>query len=413
MRNQWTGGQYSLFRALLGLFMALHFLRLIPWGTELFSSQGALALAAQSHAFSFFPNPLAYWNSPGFIGLFLASGVLAGICLAIGLWDRWAAVFLWLIGACLLDRNPLILNPHLPYLGWLLLAHACLPRAPYGSWEARRLSDRGASWSFPSALYGAAWLVVSWTYSYSGYRKAFTHSWTDGTALSWILQHPMARDNSAAHLLAALPAPLLAALGFGVLLLEFLNGPLALFRVLRPWVWAAVTWMHLVILAVLDFPELTLGMLVVQGFLFDPGWIKPRKVEGTPVLFYDGACGLCHRTVVFILAEDRQQPAFRFAPLQGKAFKRMVPAKVRAGLPDSLVVRTPGGILLTRSDAVLFLLETMGGLWRLMAWKGRLVPRAWRDRAYDVVARVRSRLFKKPKDLCPLGPKAWAARFEA
>jgi hypothetical protein len=282
MKNQWTGGQYSLYRAFLGLFMTFHFARLMPWGVELFSSQGALALSTTTHSFGAFPNPLAFWNGPVGVSLFLGLGVLAGLLLTLGIQDRWAAVFLWFQWACLLDRNPLILNAHLPYLGWLLLAHACLPRGPYGSWDAKGLPDRGASWRFPPALYGVAWMVVSWSYSYSGYRKAFTHSWTDGTALAWILRHPMARDNFAAHLLSASPAPFLAFLSFGILGLELLNGPLSLFRSLRPWIWSGVTLMHLGILATLDFPEMTLGMLVVQAFLFDPGWVRFGQKEQFP-----------------------------------------------------------------------------------------------------------------------------------
>lgn len=409
MKNGWTGGQYSLFRGLLGLFMTFHFLLLLPWGKELFSGQGALGLSTAKHAYAFFPNPLALWNSPFDITVFLALGVLASLFLTLGLQDRWAAVLLWFQWACLLDRNPLILNPHLPYLGWLLLAHACQPKAPFWSWEARKLPDRGASWTFPPALFGVAWLVVSWSYSFSGYRKAFTPSWTNGSALTWILQHPMARDNFAMHLLAVLPAPLLAALGFFVLGLEFLNGPLSLFRVLRPWVWSAVTLMHLGILMTLDFPELTLGMLLVQAFLFDPAWITPKKTSGTPILFYDGACGLCHRAVLFALAENSP---FHFAPLQGKTFQKEVPSKERALLPDSLVVRIPEGETLTRSDAVLYLLDSLGGVWRLLAMAGRLVPRPARDLAYDFVAATRAKIFSKPPDLCPRVPAEWATRFE-
>jgi predicted DCC family thiol-disulfide oxidoreductase YuxK len=409
MKNGWTGGQYSLFRGLLGLFVTFHFFSLMPWGKELFSSEGALGFSTSKHLDEYFPNPLALWNSPFDITVFLALGVLAGLCLTLGVRDRWAAVLLWFQWACLLDRNPLILNPHLPYLGWLLLAHACLPKAPFGSWDARRLPDRGASWTFPTALFGTAWLVVSWSYSFSGYRKAFTPSWTDGTALTWILQHPMSRDNFAQHFLAGLPGPVLAALTFAVLGLEFFNGPLALFRALRPWVWSAVTLMHLGILVTLDFPELTLGMLVVQAFLFDPAWIAPKKIAGTPILFYDGACGLCHRAVLFALAENAP---FRFAPLQGKTFQKKVPSKERALLPDSLVVRTPEGELLTRSKAVLFLLDSLGGIWRLFAMAGRLVPRQARDLAYDFIAATRAKVFSKPPDLCPKVPVEWSARFE-
>jgi hypothetical protein len=31
MRNGWTGGQYSLFRAVFGIYLLVHFAQLTPW----------------------------------------------------------------------------------------------------------------------------------------------------------------------------------------------------------------------------------------------------------------------------------------------------------------------------------------------------------------------------------------------
>ncbi|HJT24567.1 MAG TPA: hypothetical protein VJ873_08310 [bacterium] len=278
MKNGWTGGQYSLYRMLLGIFLFGYFLHLIPWGEELFSGQGALSLSLDQHGSAFFPNPLAVWNSPPAVGLFLSLGAFLSLFLCAGLRDRWAALGLWYIWACLLDRNPLILNPHLPYIGWILLAHACLPTAPYGSWDARIRKDRGLSWELPQPLHGAAWGVMAWSYSYSGYWKMFTPAWRDGSALDWILRNPLSRDNSLAHAFLGLPSPFLKGLTFFVLLLEFLYGPLALWKRLRPWLWAAMLGVHLATLFLLDFYELTLGMILAHLFLFDPAWVKPKSV---------------------------------------------------------------------------------------------------------------------------------------
>lgn len=48
MNNGWSGGQYSLFRALLGLYLLVHFADLVPWGAELFSRRGVLPDASVS-----------------------------------------------------------------------------------------------------------------------------------------------------------------------------------------------------------------------------------------------------------------------------------------------------------------------------------------------------------------------------
>ncbi|HJU82957.1 MAG TPA: DCC1-like thiol-disulfide oxidoreductase family protein [Holophagaceae bacterium] len=129
------------------------------------------------------------------------------------------------------------------------------------------------------------------------------------------------------------------------------------------------------------------------------------------LLFYDGHCGLCHRSVAFALARDRRA-RFRFAPLQGTTFAKLVPPSQQAALPDSLVMWTAGGELLTRSDAVLRLLRGLGGVWRLLAALGRLVPRRWRDRAYDRIAATRKEKYGTREELCPVVPPELKDRFD-
>lgn len=129
-------------------------------------------------------------------------------------------------------------------------------------------------------------------------------------------------------------------------------------------------------------------------------------------VFYDGHCGLCHGAVKFLLARDRDGSRFRFAPLQGETLPRLVPPEARAVLPDSVVVLTAEGALLTRSAGVIALLLELGGGWRVLAAALRVVPRPLRDAAYDLVARVRRSLFAAPADVCPMIPPELRARFE-
>ena len=56
--------------------------------------------------------------------------------------------------------------------------------------------------------------------------------------------------------------------------------------------------MHLGILFVVDFADLTFGM--VHLFTFDPDWLPARSPRSALVLF-DGVGGLCERTVLFLL----------------------------------------------------------------------------------------------------------------
>jgi predicted DCC family thiol-disulfide oxidoreductase YuxK len=129
------------------------------------------------------------------------------------------------------------------------------------------------------------------------------------------------------------------------------------------------------------------------------------------ILFYDGHCGLCHRAVRFVLAQDRAA-IFRFAPLDSEAFRATVPESSRANLPDSIIVRTADGKLLARSDAMLYILERLGGKWRLLGVFARIIPTPLRDFLYDRIAGVRYRLFAKPVDACPIIPANLRDRFD-
>ncbi len=130
------------------------------------------------------------------------------------------------------------------------------------------------------------------------------------------------------------------------------------------------------------------------------------------ILFYDGYCGLCHRAVRFLIAEDRAGTLFRFAPLQGGKFQRLVRPERRGTLPDSIVVMTTDGKLLARSDAFLHILRRLGGAWKALAVVLNIVPRRLRDFVYDFVARIRYRVFGRRDDLCPVMPPELRARFD-
>ena len=135
--------------------------------------------------------------------------------------------------------------------------------------------------------------------------------------------------------------------------------------------------------------------------------------SGEPdLVFYDGACGLCHHSVRWILRHDRSR-AFLFAPLGGETFRAQVPQEWRSELPDSLVVRTTEGCLLLRSEATRRILRRLGGFWAVLGALLGLVPRPLRDAVYAGVAQLRRRLFASPTESCPVAAPALRARFLA
>src|SRR5262249_38704783 len=154
---------------------------------------------------------------------------------------------------------------------------------------------------------------------------------------------------------------------------------------LRPWLWGLMLLMHLSLILILDFADLSLGMVMIHLFTADPGWVPPLR-GGTERLFYDGHCGLCQWWVRFILAEDLTGEAFRFSPLQGETYQAVALEKERQSLPATIVLQREDGVLLLRSAAVLHILRRLGGVWRLLAGLLVLVPVRLRDRLYDGVA---------------------------
>ena|SRR5437868_1338911 len=133
---------------------------------------------------------------------------------------------------------------------------------------------------------------------------------------------------------------------------------------------------------------------------------------GRDIIFYDGNCGLCHATVRFVAARDKAA-AFQFAPLRGETFQKLIPQEIRAGLPDSIVLRRSSGELLTRSAAVIYILSRLSPGWQVAAKIVRAVPGVLRDWGYDLVARMRRKVLAPPKNICPVLPEGLRDRFEA
>jgi predicted DCC family thiol-disulfide oxidoreductase YuxK len=162
------------------------------------------------------------------------------------------------------------------------------------------------------------------------------------------------------------------------------------------------------------------------------------ELSAHPVLLYDGVCGLCNRMVQFVLRRD---PAalFRFASLQSELATSIL-ARHGADARDLDTVYVVVNYeladeqLLSRSDAVSFILQHMGAaalrsarpglepgptqatptpgslFWRLAGRALRVAPRSFRDWGYRLVARNRYRIFGR-YDACPVPTKGTRSRF--
>jgi predicted DCC family thiol-disulfide oxidoreductase YuxK len=120
-------------------------------------------------------------------------------------------------------------------------------------------------------------------------------------------------------------------------------------------------------------------------------------------------CGLCNKTVRFLLLRDRRD-RLRFAPLQGETARRVLPPL--GGRPedlDTIYLVTADGRLLKRSRAILFAIGALGGAWRLLLVL-KVVPPPLADLLYAFVARIRYKVFGR-LEACAIPSPEERSRF--
>lgn len=383
---RWTGGQYSIYRVVLAAFTT----------TVLIRAAGA--------AWPVDDSAELVHRAVG--GLGLAIAILGAGALAIGLHDRLAAQLLApaVLVAELLQRGGEEPPPLLDLfagrtsllLAILLLAHARIPIAPFGSVAARERVDPRGGWQRPAwqTELGLTLLVVVF-----GARLAEAVLETD--------------------------RPALLASGF-----ELALALVARFdRPRRASVWAALLLFHIAWSAAVGLAPGDAQIFLLLAFATEPTAFPGRSLVASAEdatrdlrqparLFYDGSCGFCHRSVRFVLAEELATPErlrLRFAPLGSETFAARLAAHPELdpnALPDSIVLELEDASIRTRSAAALEIASRLGGIWRLLALAGSFLPSPLLDHAYDAIARVRKRLFANPKDACPILPPDLRARFD-
>ncbi len=109
-----------------------------------------------------------------------------------------------------------------------------------------------------------------------------------------------------------------------------------------------------------------------------------------PIILYDGVCGLCHRTVQFLIRRDRKR--LRYAPLQGETARAL--RAVHSEIPATLesVVFIDNGRVYLRSRAFVQAARYLTLPWRI-AYCGRWIPALVLDLAYRGIARIRYRIW--------------------
>jgi predicted DCC family thiol-disulfide oxidoreductase YuxK len=108
-----------------------------------------------------------------------------------------------------------------------------------------------------------------------------------------------------------------------------------------------------------------------------------------PIVFYDGVCGLCDRSVQFMIKHDHKR-IFRYATLQSDIAKQTLGNQITF---DSFVLYENGKAFY-QSTAAIKVLKKLGGMWSL-GYVFMIVPAFIRNAVYNFVARNRYKWFGK------------------
>jgi predicted DCC family thiol-disulfide oxidoreductase YuxK len=129
----------------------------------------------------------------------------------------------------------------------------------------------------------------------------------------------------------------------------------------------------------------------------------------SPILFFDGVCNLCNKSVQFVIRHD-QAGNVKFATLQSAAGEAARDAVLKAygRVPDSIILYDNGRYYV-QSTAALRLAGYLDGGWRFLK-TFLFIPAFIREPLYKLIARNRYRWFGK-QDECMLPTPALKARF--
>ena len=260
---KYTKNQFDVFCIIFATYLFIHFAQLLPHATEMFSSSGLIKDPSYLPTYGMVPDILFYYDSPTFVLSFIVMLMVSSVALGIGYYRRAFSAFVFYGWVCLLNRNPFISNPSMAYIGWMLLATTLTPRK-----QAEK------KWMLSSELYWGAWIIMGVSYTASGFHKFFNSpSWSDGTALHHVLTGALSRNNIGVQMLLMMPDFVLNFMTWLSLFAEISFLFIGCAYHMRRFYWAFFMAFHIGILALINFADLTFGMLMIHIFTFDQRWI--------------------------------------------------------------------------------------------------------------------------------------------
>ena len=362
----WTGGQYSLLRFLLGLFLAILLLKTLVLGLSNTRAIGTPLDGLMPEELN-----LLYWHDSYsahflifafliFFSLSFALGCKEKLIVPFLLWGLFCTAGYYLpLGAVELDA-----------LSFIFIVHIFTPSDPWGSW-GKLLSGANLNWRLPKNC--------------------------------WILARCGLAFMFVSDLLASVPEDPASSTYLLDSIVHFFELIFILSHFLPRYLWLGSIFGLLSALLGFGVPVWFLALLT-----FEPARIS-AKLRSPITIFYDGPCGLCQRWVNFCLSEDTKRTQIHFSPIQGETFTKNIKSDDTA--IDSIIVRDNSGNVFFRSEAVVQILYSLNGIWPALGSVLKLLPKGLANFVYKYVALNRYRIFQSQTNYCPVVPKELSTMF--
>lgn len=135
--------------------------------------------------------------------------------------------------------------------------------------------------------------------------------------------------------------------------------------------------------------------------------IQKKNNRLNNIVFFDGVCNLCNRSVQFLIRKDSKQK-FLFASLQSNFAQNFFMERNFKTKSDSVIFFTNNQFY-EKSTAFIMIMSELGGFFKLFTIL-YVVPKFLRNKGYDMIARNRYSWFGK-KDSCMLASTDLKNRF--
>ncbi|MDQ0208323.1 thiol-disulfide oxidoreductase DCC family protein [Alkalicoccobacillus murimartini] len=109
------------------------------------------------------------------------------------------------------------------------------------------------------------------------------------------------------------------------------------------------------------------------------------------IILFDGVCNLCNKGVDFIIKRD-QNKYYYFCSIQSEKGQKLMETYAIGDVDSMIVIENDQAY--THSDAVLKIVRKLPLRWRVLLL-AYVIPRSWREKLYQLIAKHRYRFFGK------------------